>query len=119
MILTSYESPIPSSMPRRSNHDTGCWEREGTATLGRVAVASGLWSAAADIIFSDQTGESKDKFMKRCLTTVRSLLLQQLHRDPFHYTPGETTTTQLRAKTGSFIEVQNRKCPALNCHDSS
>jgi hypothetical protein len=25
----------------------------------------------------------------------------------------------IRAKTGSFIEVQNRKCPALNCHDSS
>ena len=59
---------------------------------------SGLWSAAADIIVSDQTGESKDKFMKRCLTTVRSLLLQQLHRDPFHYTPGETTTTQLGPK---------------------
>ena len=54
MILTSYESPIPSSMPRRSNHDTGCWEREGTATLGRVAVPSGLWSA--DIIVSDLTG---------------------------------------------------------------
>jgi len=54
MILRSYESPILSSMPRRSNHDTGCWEREGTATLGRAAVASELWSA--DIIISDQSG---------------------------------------------------------------
>ena len=40
MILKSYESPIPSSMPRRLNHDKGCWEREGTATLGRAVVAS-------------------------------------------------------------------------------
>ena len=30
-----------------------CWERKGTATLGRAAVALGLWSA--DIIVSDQT----------------------------------------------------------------
>ena len=41
-------------MPRRLNHDTGCWEREGTATLGRAVVASELW--LADIIVSDQTG---------------------------------------------------------------
>ncbi len=54
MDLTSYESPILSSMPRHSNHNTGCWEHEGTATLDRAAVASGLWSA--DIIVSDQTG---------------------------------------------------------------
>ena len=54
MDLTSYELPIHSSMPRRSNHDTGCSERKGTATLGRAVVALGLWSA--DIIVSDQTG---------------------------------------------------------------
>ena len=54
MDLMSYELPILSSMPQRSNHDTGCWEREGMATLGRAAVALGLWSS--DIIVSDQTG---------------------------------------------------------------
>ena len=41
-------------MRRRLTHDTGYWERKGTATLGRAEVASGLWSA--DIIISDQTG---------------------------------------------------------------
>ena len=54
MILMSYESPILSSMPQRSNHDTGCWEREGTATVGRAVVASELWMA--DSIVSDQMG---------------------------------------------------------------
>jgi hypothetical protein len=54
MDLTSYDLPILSYMPQRSNHDTGCWEREGTATLGRAAVALGLWSA--DIIISTRRG---------------------------------------------------------------
>ena len=45
MDLTRPESPIPSSMPQRSNRDTGCWERGGTATLVRVAVALELRSA--------------------------------------------------------------------------
>jgi len=64
MILMSYESPNPSSMPGRSNHDTGCWEHEGTATLGRAAVALGLWSA--DIIISDQTGAAWQESCSPC-----------------------------------------------------
>ena len=64
MNLTSYESPISSSRPRRSNHDTGYWGHEGTATLGRAAVASGLWSA--DIIVSDQTGTAGRESYSPC-----------------------------------------------------
>ena len=64
MDLTSYELPILSSMPQRSNHDTGCWEREGMATLGRAAVALGLWSS--DIIVSDQTGAARRESCSPC-----------------------------------------------------
>jgi hypothetical protein len=64
MNLMSSESPLPSLMPRRSNHITWCQERGGTGTLGRVAVALGLWSA--DIIVSDQTGAAWQESCSSC-----------------------------------------------------
>ena len=52
-------------MPQRLDHNTGCWERGGTATTpGRVGVASCLW--LEDLTVSDMTGARRWELCSSC-----------------------------------------------------